>query len=211
MCVFVAPVAAGATAATSAATTSAFLANAALAISAATAVATPIMQYQQQNAVAEQQRKVYEYNEQIADNNLMQQYSAISRRQQEESKKFAQEMNIISRRGAEARSTALVSAVEGGVSGLSVDALMGNYYRQQAEYLQTTQDQMRANLFQLEQQKEQARYGYQGNVLSMLPSAPGGSLAGLGLGIAGGAAGLYSDLYINTQDRNSVRTVFNVN
>ena len=211
MCVFVAPVAAGATAATSAATTSAFLANAALAISAATAVATPIMQYQQQNSVAEQQRKVYEYNEQIADNNLMQQYSAISRRQQEESKKFAQEMNIISRRGAEARSTALVSAVEGGVSGLSVDALMGNYYRQQAEYLQTTQDQMRANLFQLEQQKEQARYGYQGNVLSMLPSSPGGSLAGLGLGIAGGAAGLYSDLYINTQDRNSVRTVFNVN
>ncbi|CAB4140457.1 hypothetical protein UFOVP403_27 [uncultured Caudovirales phage] len=203
MCVF--ETVAGASMAAQAA---AFSANAALAISAVTAVATPIMQYQQQNATADYQKRIYEYNEQIADNNLMQQYSAISRRQQEESKKFAQEMSIISRRGAEARSTALVSAVEGGVSGLSVDALMGNYYRQQADYLQTTQDQMRANLFQLEQQKEQARYGYQGNVLSMLPSSPGGSLAGMGLGIAGGAAGLYSDLYINQYDRNTTRTVF---
>ena len=208
MCVFVAAPAAGAAAASSAAATSAFLANAALAISAVTAVATPIMQYQQQQATADYQQRIYKYNEEIAGNNLLQQYSAISRRQQEESKKFAQEMNIISRRGAEARSTALVSAVEGGVSGLSVDALMCNYYRQQAEYLQTSQDQMRANLFQLEQQKEQARYGYQGNVLSMLPSSSGGSLAGLGLGIAGGAAGLYSDLYINNYDRDTTRTIF---
>jgi hypothetical protein len=194
--------------ATMAAQASAFAANAALAISAATAVATPIMQYQQQSAVADYQRRLYEYNEQIADKNLMQQYAAISKRQQEETKRFSQEMDIIRRQATEARATALVSSIEGGVSGLSVDSLMGNYYRREADYLATTQDQMKASMFQLEMAKEQARSGYQGNVLSMLPSAPGGSLAALGLGIAGGASSLYSDLYINNYDRNTTRTVF---
>lgn len=193
MCVF--ETVAGATLAAQA---SAFAANAALAVSAVTAVATPIMQYQQQNAVAEYQRKLYDYNEEIANNNLMQQYSAVSRRQQEETKKFAQEMDIIRKRSAEARATALVSSVEGGVTGISVDSMMNNYYRREADYLISSQDQMRASMLQLEMSKEQARSGYQGNVLSALPSSPGGSLAGLGLGIAGGAGGLYSDLYIRT-------------
>lgn len=181
-----------------AAQASAFAANAALAVSAVTAVATPIMQYQQQNAVAEYQRKLYDYNEEIANNNLMQQYAAVSRRQQEETKKFSQEMDIIRKRSAEARATALVSSVEGGVTGVSVDSMMNNYYRREADYLASTQDQMRASMLQLEMSKEQARTGYQGNVLSALPSSPGGSLAGLGLGIAGGVGGLYSDLYIRT-------------
>jgi hypothetical protein len=188
----------------------AFMSNLAIAGSAISSVAMPVMQYMGQQQQANYQEQLYEYNRQVAETNLASQYAMLSRQQAEEQKKFGQEMGIIARRGAEARATALVSSVESGVSGLSVDSLMNNYYRQQSEYLTTTQQQAKASMFQSEMQKQQARAGYQGQVLSAMPTAPGGSPLALGLGVAGGLSSLYSDVYLNTTDRQTLRSALRI-
>jgi len=188
----------------------AFMSNLAIAGSAISAVGMPVMQYMGQQQQAKYQEQLYDYNKQVAETNLASQYAMLSRRQSEEQRKFGQEMGIIARRGAETRATALVSSVESGVSGLSVDSLMNNYYRQQSEYLTTTQQQAKASLFQSEMEKQQARSGYQGQVLSAMPTAPGGSAVALGLGVAGGLSGLYSDVYLNTTDRQTLRSALRI-
>jgi hypothetical protein len=188
----------------------ALMSNLAIAGSAISSVAMPVMQYMGQQQQANYQEQLYEYNRQVAETNLASQYAMLSRQQAEEQRRFGQEMGIIARRGAETRATALVSSVESGVSGLSVDSLMNNYYRQQSEYLTTTQQQAKASLFQSEMQKQQARAGYQGQVLSAMPTAPGGSPLALGLGVAGGLSGLYSDVYLNTTDRQTLRSALRI-
>lgn len=188
----------------------AFMSNLAIASSAATAVLSPVMQYMGQQQQANYQEELYNYNKQVAEGNLAQQYMMLSRQQAEEQRKFGEEMGVIAKRGAQARATAMVSSIESGVTGLSVDSLMSNYYRQQSEYLSTTQQQAKATLFQSEMQKEQARAGYQGQVLSAMPSAPGGSGLALGLGVAGGLSGLYSDIYLNTTDRQTLRSALRI-
>ena len=188
----------------------AMMANLAVGMSVASAIGMPIIQYMGQQQQAKYQEQLYEYNKTVAEGNAMSQYAAISRRQAEEQRRFGQEMGIIARRGAEARATALVSSVESGVSGLSVDSLMNNYYRQQSEYLTTTQQQAKASMFQSEMEKQQARSGYQGQVLSAMPTAPGGSPLALGLGVAGGLSGLYSDVYLNTMDRQTLRSALRI-
>lgn len=188
----------------------AFMSNLAIAGSAVNAIATPLMQYQGQQQARSYQEQLYSYNQQVAEQNLSQQYMMLSRRQAEEQRKFGEEMGIIAQRSAQARSTALVSSVESGVSGLSVDSLMDNYYRQQSQFLSQTQQQAKASLFQTEMQKEQARTGYQGQVLSAMPTAAGGSPLALGLGVAGGLSGLYSDIYMNSTDRQTMRAALRI-
>lgn len=188
----------------------AFMSNLAIAGTAISAIATPLMQYQGQQQAKSYQEQLYNFNQQVAEQNLSQQYMMLSRRQAEEQRKFGEEMGIIAQRSAQARSTALVSSVESGVSGLSVDSLMDNYYRQQSQFLSQTQQQAKAALFQTEMQKEQARTGYQGQVVSALPTAAGGSPLALGLGITGGLSGLYSDIYMNNTDRQTLRTALRI-
>ena len=188
----------------------AFMSNLAVAGSAINAIAGPAMQYMGQQQARAYQEKLYDYNKQVAETNLASQYMMLSRRQAEEQRKFGEEMGIIAQRSAQARATALVSSVESGVSGLSVDSLMNNYYRQQSEFMSQTQQQQKAALFQTEMQKEQARSGYQGQVLSAMPTAPGGSPLALGLGITGGLSGLYSDVYMNNADRQTLRTALRI-
>lgn len=188
----------------------AFMSNLAIAGTAISSIATPLMQYQGQQQAKSYQEQLYNFNQQVAEQNLSQQYMMLSRRQSEEQRKFGEEMGIIAQRSAQARSTALVSSVESGVSGLSVDSLMDNYYRQQSQFLSQTQQQAKAALFQTEMQKEQARTGYQGQLVSALPTAAGGSPLALGLGIAGGLSGLYSDVYMNNTDRQTLRTALRI-
>jgi hypothetical protein len=188
----------------------AFMSNLAIAGSAINAIAGPAMQYMGQQQAKAYQEQLYDYNKQVSEQNLSQQYMMLSRRQAEEQRKFGEEMGIIAQRSAQARATALVSSVESGVSGLSVDSLMNNYYRQQSEFMSQTQQQQKAALFQTEMQKEQARSGYQGQVLSAMPTAAGGSPLALGLGITGGLSGLYSDIYMNNTDRQTLRTALRI-
>lgn len=219
MCIFAAaaaPAAASAASSGAAASaaamtaTQAFIANAAVAASIAAAVATPIVSYTAQasaaNAQSAYQEKMYAANKGIAEQSMLSQYTDIARRQQEEQKKAAQEMSIISRQADQARATARTSAIESGVAGLSIDSLMDDYYRKESEFLVNTQDQLRGTLFQLERSKEAVRAETQGRVLGMTPQPVAGpSAVGMGLQLAGNAAGLYSDVYLNNFDRSVLR------
>jgi hypothetical protein len=191
----------------------AFAMNAAIVGSVVASVATPIMshvaQQQQASAQAQYQQQMYDMNKEIADQALASQYIGISRRQIEEQKKAAQEMMAISSQAAQARAIAGASAAESGVSGLSIDMLMNDYYRREYNYMTATQDQLRGTMFQLEQAKEAARSEYQGRVMSMTPQpVQYPSILATGIGVAGGLASSAGTMYFNTFDRSVVRAGF---
>lgn len=79
------------------------------------------MAYQRQASIAEQKR-------------APQEQMSIRMRQGQEQEATAREVNEITNKAREASATALVSAGESGVSGLSVDALLNDYSRQEAAY-----------------------------------------------------------------------------
>jgi len=79
------------------------------------------MAYQRQASIAEQKR-------------AQQEQMSIRMRQGQEQEATAREVNEITNKAREASATALVSAGESGVSGLSVDALLNDYSRQEAAY-----------------------------------------------------------------------------
>lgn len=189
----------------------AFGMNAAIGTSIVAGIGTPIYSYFAQQSAANQQadyqNRMYAANQKIAEQSLLSQYADISLRQQQETEKAAQEMRIISAQAREARSTAAVSAMESGVSGLSIDSLMNDYYRKESEGLFMTQRQLKNTMFQFERTKEGLGAEYQSRVLGMTPRpVEYPSLVATGLRVGGAAAGLYSDIYINTQDRQILRS-----
>lgn len=204
MCIFAAAIG-GLTA------TQALVANVAVGTALTSAIATPIYGYvAQQQAASTQsayQNQMYAANQKIAEQSLLSQYADISLRQQQEQQKAAQEMRIISTQAEQARATARTSAMESGVAGLSVNSLMDDYYRREASALLTTQQQLRGSLFQLEQAKRGMGSEYQGRVLSMTPKPiPSPSLIATGLELGGNLSGMYSSLYLNTLDRQTLQT-----
>lgn len=188
----------------------AFAMNAAITASLISAIATPVMshvaQQQQANAMEEHQRRMYEVNKEIADRALVSQYTSLTKRQAEEQEKAAQEMQTISRQARMARSTATVSAAESGVSGLSVDNLMNDYFRKEFDFMTASQQQLRGTLFQLDLGKEQAKAEYQGRVMSMTPQPVNQpSALATGISVFGGVAGQAGSLYMNSFDREILR------
>lgn len=204
MCLFAAGATAGALTATQA-----LAINASLAATLATSIAAPVVSYFAQQSAANAQRQYqeqqYTANQQIAEQSLMSQYADISRRQQEERQKAAQEMQAISGQAQQARSTAQTSAIEAGVSGLSVDSLINDYTMKESQFLDNTQRQLRGTLFQLEQNKQGLRSQYQGQVLSMTPQPVASpSLLATGLTIGSNMAAFGSNVFFNTVDRKTL-------
>jgi hypothetical protein len=81
--------------------------------------------FQAQSAAAERQR-------------ALQEQSSIRMRQAQEQEATARELEQVSRKSQEALARARVSAGEAGVSGVSVQALMDDYTRQEAGYRAAT-------------------------------------------------------------------------
>lgn len=190
--------------------TAALAMNAALGATIISGIGTPIYGYfaqsQAAKAQADYQNQMYQANKAIAEQSLLSQYADISRRQQQEQEKAAQEMGIISAQARAARATVATSAAESGVAGLSVDALMNDYFVREASALTATQRQLRGTMFQLEQAKKGLGAEYQGRVLGMTPQPiPQPSLIATGLQVGGAAAGLFSDIYLNKYDRGILR------
>lgn len=203
-------VAAG-TAAWSISPLAAFGMNAAIGTSIVAGIGTPIYSYfVQQDAARQQsnyQNQMYAANQKIAEQSLLSQYSDIAMRQQQETEKAQQEMGIIAAQARQARSTALTSSMESGITGLSVDSLMNDYYRKESEAMMTTHRQLKNTLFQYERTKTGLGAEYQARVLGMTPQPVAyPSVVATGLQTTGAAAGLYSDIYINKYDRQILRT-----
>tara|TARA_R100001440_G_scaffold35452_1_gene54487 strand:+ start:4393 stop:4923 length:531 start_codon:yes stop_codon:yes gene_type:complete len=91
--------------------------------------------------------------------------SAMRTQQQQEAIARSQNLEESSRRAMEARATAITSAGESGISGLSVDALLGDLSRQQAEYEFSVQQQARLTDVNRQMALSEAGIGFSRNML----------------------------------------------
>ena len=135
------------------------------------------MQQQAQATASAQERQRY-----------MAEVSAMRTQQQQEMVARAQRIQEANRKAMEARATARVSAGESGVSGLSVDALLGDLTRKEAEYTFSEQQQAEMTDVNRQLQLKEAGIGFNRNMLRInrpieqpdyLGSALGGIQSGL--------------------------------
>jgi len=135
------------------------------------------MQQQAQATASAQERQRY-----------LAEVSAMRTQQQQEMVARAQRIQEANRKAMEARATARVSAGESGVSGLSVDALLGDLTRKEAEYTFSEQQQAEMTDVNRQIQLKEAGIGFNRNMLRInrpieqpdyLGSALGGIQSGL--------------------------------
>ena len=95
-----------------------------------------------QQAQYKQQQQIYENNRQEANKAAVDNYASTQNRilqEQAAASNEAQKLNIDAAKG---RATASVASGEAGVTGLSVDALIADYYGQQGRYERTLSNNM---------------------------------------------------------------------
>lgn len=97
-------------------------------------VASAGAQYAGQRQQAKQQRRYQSQAAEAERQRFIQEQSAMRMRQAQEQEAMNRELGDISVKSREALSRAGVSAGEAGVSGASVDALLDDYTRQEADY-----------------------------------------------------------------------------
>lgn len=151
-----------------------------VAISAATAISTPLMSaasqgkaaqqqaaYQQQMAQARYQQQLEA--KQLADQSYAQQTSQINLRQQEEAEAAGQQIQQNQLAAMEARGRARASAGEAGVAGLSIDNLYNDFYRQQALSDDAALQNLNFKTRQLDLEKEGIRTQLTGQLQGIRP------------------------------------------
>lgn len=166
-------------------------------ISAGISAVSTGMQYAGARQQAKQQAELQRQSIAFAQRKAAMQVTAAQLERQQQVEAVAQEKGKVAARGEAARSRAVVAAGEAGVSGLSVQALMDDYIRQQAGQVAalTTQDKLYAmrhglNLQQLAMASEQEIRG-----LSKPIEKPSALRAGLSIMQSGlSAYGTYKGL-----------------
>ena len=119
----------------------------------------------------------------------LQEVSSMRIQQGQEEVAAAQKVNESARKAREARSTARVSAGEAGVAGLSVDALINDLTREEAEYSFATQQQLQMNDVGRDMQLQNAGLGFTNNMLRInrpieQPDYLGAALSGAQTGMS---------------------------
>ncbi|MER8505694.1 hypothetical protein NKH91_06120 [Mesorhizobium sp. M0894] len=131
------------------------LAVAQFALSAASTVAGFVGQQQQYEA----QQQYYRNNREAANKAAVNTYAANQNRALQERKAASQEQQNLNVEAMRGRATAEVAAGEAGVTGLSVNALIADYYGQQGRYERTLDNnyQMQADYLRGEMDATQAQ------------------------------------------------------
>lgn len=119
----------------------------------------------------------------------LQEVSSMRVQQGQEQVAAAQRINESAKKAREARATARVSAGEAGVAGLSVDALINDLTREEAEYSFATQQQTQMNDVGRQMQLENAGLGFTNNMLRInrpieQPDYLGAALSGAQTGMS---------------------------
>lgn len=171
--------------------------------------ASSYMQYQSQVNFANEQgeaqaqairdQQAYQQKlQQLEVQRSMTEANAIRTRQLQEQQAMARERQKVSQAGTAQRATAIVSAGEAGVSGLSVDALLADFKMQELNYQESIYAEQKNKdayyMQQLDQNRMQSAY----NIAELnrpITSQPIASPSGLafGIGVAGQALGSYKD------------------
>ena len=157
-------------------------------ISAAVGVAQTASSIAGQKQEARMQEQVQRTASQQENQRYLAEVAAMRTQQQQEMIARAQRIQEASRKAMDARATARVSAGESGVSGLSIDALLGDLTRKESEY--TFSEQRQAEMLDVSRdiQLSEAGIGFNRNMLRInkpieqpdyLGSALGGIQSGL--------------------------------
>ena len=123
----------------------------------------------QAEATAEYQNKIHAQNTQIANDAAFSQYKGMQQRMSQEREARAMDIMKASRQARQAMGSGRAAAGEGGVAGNSVDALLRDFERSEAEY---SYGQMRSQQFResaMMDQMEAVRSQQQGRILSTIP------------------------------------------
>ena len=163
------------------------MAVAQFAISAASTVAGFAAQQQQYEA----QQQQYKNNRDAANKAAVNNYAANQHRQVQETAAASQEKQNLQMEGMQARSTALTAAGEAGVTGLSVDALIADYYGQEGRYERTLDNNHQMQADYLQGETEAVRAQTEGRINSV-DQGQKPSFAGAAIRILGGGLDAYS-------------------
>ena len=104
-------------------------------------VASTALQIRGQQIQAKTQRRVQENASKVERQRYLNEVSSLRTQQSQEQLALAQKLQANKRKAMEAQSTALVSAGEAGVAGISVDALKNDLARKEALYNQSVSTQ----------------------------------------------------------------------
>lgn len=146
-------------------------------------------QIQGQKQQAKTQAKVQANASAAERQRYLQEVSSMRVQQGQEQVAAAQKINASARKSREARATARVSAGEAGVAGLSVDALINDLTKQEAEFNFATQQQLQMNDVGRSMQLENAGLGFTNNMLRINkpienPNYLGAALSGAQTGLS---------------------------
>tara|TARA_B110000305_G_scaffold237531_1_gene301054 strand:+ start:522 stop:1037 length:516 start_codon:yes stop_codon:yes gene_type:complete len=158
---------------------------AALALGAASSYS----QVQGQKQQAKTQAKVQANASAAERQRYLQEVSSMRVQQGQEQVAAAQRISASARKAREARATARVSAGEAGVAGISVDALINDLTKQEAEFNFATQQQLQMNDVGREMQLKDAGLGFTNNTLRInkpieQPDYLGAALSGAQTGMS---------------------------
>lgn len=158
-------------------------------ISIGLAMASAGAQIQGQKQQAKTQAKVQANASAAERQRYLQEVSSMRVQQGQEQVAAAQKINASARKSREARATARVSAGEAGVAGLSVDALINDLTKQEAEFNFATQQQLQMNDVGRSMQLENAGLGFTNNMLRINkpienPNYLGAALSGAQTGLS---------------------------
>ena len=124
----------------------------------AAATATSVVQA---NAQANSQKKYQTALQEAQNASYLNEATALRQKQQQEADAAALESQNVQRDAQQARSRAATAAGEAGVSGQGVDAILGDFSRQEAQYLDHIHQQQAFGDINTNQQLEAARTGAQ--------------------------------------------------
>ena len=145
------------------------LAVASAAASAAGSAANYAQQSAQADAMNETNQAVAARNQKLAHASSSLQYQSLDERIEQERTKAAFEGSRIARESVQARSRVTAAAVEAGVKGGSVDALLADFERQEGEYLTAVKLNESMQEAQISREKAGVRLGLEGRLISSTP------------------------------------------
>ena len=161
-------------------------------ISAALGVGSTALQYQQANSAAKLQAQQNAEANDRARRNMIEDQDAMTRVEMQERAAAAQKINQTQLDAARTAASARVAASAGGVSGLSVDALLGDIYGNEASIRDSVNQNLEATGQQLRAERGSIMNSYE-NTINTRPSVDRPSLLGATLQAGTSVYGAYKD------------------
>jgi hypothetical protein len=161
-----------------------------LAIAVASAASSAVAQKQSADAQEQQQKLASQQERQ----RYLEEVTSLRSQQAQEQVAKSQRMQEAELKGKEAKAQAVVAAGEGGVAGLSVEALVANISRKQATYAFSEQKQAEMMNTARTVEIQSAGSGYQRNLLTINRPIPQPNYVGAALEGAQTGMNMYSGM-----------------